>query len=150
MVHLLDVNVLVALFDPGHLHHQTAHEWFARTREAGWATSPLTENGFVRVVSNPAYPGRRTTVADAVGRLRRFAACEFHIHWPDDVSILRENTLEPSHLAGHGELTDAYLLTLAVFHGGALATFDRSIRTGAVPGFRPEFLTLLPGGREGS
>lgn len=137
------MNVLVALFDPGHLHHQAAHKWFARTREGGWATSPQTENGFVRVVSNPAYPGRRTTVADAVARLRRFAASGHHTPWPDDVSILREQVLDPSHLAGHGEITDAYLLALAVHHQGALATFDPSIRTSAVPGFRPEFLTVL-------
>jgi toxin-antitoxin system PIN domain toxin len=146
LTHLLDVNVLVALFDPGHLHHEAAHEWFSAVREEGWATSPTTENGFVRVVSNPAYPGRRTTVADAVARLRQFAASGHHTHWPDDVSILQEEILDASHLAGHGEVTDAYLLALAVHHGGTLATFDRSIRTTAVPDFEPGNLTVLPAG----
>jgi toxin-antitoxin system PIN domain toxin len=145
-IHLLDVNVLVALFDPGHLHHQVAHEWFGAAREEGWATSPTTENGFVRVVSNPAYPGRRTTVADAVARLRRFAASGHHTHWPDDVSILQEQVLEASHLAGHREVTDAYLLALAVHHRGALATFDRSVRTTAVQGSEARHLTVLPAG----
>ena len=100
----------------------------------------------MRVVSNPAYPGRRTTVADAVARLRRFAASGHHTHWPDDVSVLQERVLEASHLAGHGEVRDAYLLALAVHHRGALATFDRSIRTTAVPAFEPGHLTVLPAG----
>lgn len=111
------------------------------------SSSPLTENGFARVVSNPGYPGRRTTVADAVARLRRFASAGHHTPWPDDVSVLQGETLDPSHLAGHGEITDAYLLALAMHHQGALATFDRSVRTAAVPGFRAEHLTVLPVGR---
>ena len=77
-VALLDVNVLIALFDPGHLHHEAAHGWFASAEPRAWASCPLTENGFVRVLSNPGYPGRRTTVADAVGRLRRFTETSSH------------------------------------------------------------------------
>ena len=146
LICLLDVNVLVALFDPGHLHHEAAHEWFAAVRAEGWATSPTTENGFVRVVSNPAYPGRRTTVADAVARLRQFAASGHHTQWPDDVSVLQEQVLEASHLAGHREVTDAYLLALVVRRGGTLATFDRSVRTTAVRGFEAGHLTVLPPG----
>jgi predicted nucleic acid-binding protein len=69
VVTLLDVNVLVALFDPVHVHHEAAHKWFGQNRKSGWATCPLTENGMVRVLSNPAYPGRRTTVHDAIRRL---------------------------------------------------------------------------------
>jgi hypothetical protein len=100
----------------------------------------------VRVVSNPAYPGRRTTVADAVARLRQFAASGHHTHWPDHVSILREQVLEALHLAGHREVTHAYLLALAVHHRGSLATFDRSIRTTAVPAFEVGHLTVLTAG----
>ena len=83
VIHLLDVNVLVALFDPSHIHHEAAHAWFGPRREEGWATCPLTENGMVRVLSNPAYPGRRTTVADAVSRLTAFAASGHRKFWPD-------------------------------------------------------------------
>jgi predicted nucleic acid-binding protein len=104
----------------------------------------MTENGFVRVVSSPAYPGRRTTVADAVERLRRFAGSGNHTRWSDDISILDEGGIYASHLAGHREVTDAYLLALAVHHQGALATFDRSIRTEAAPGFGAPNLTVLP------
>ncbi len=140
---LLDVNVLVALFDPGHVHHEAAHRWFFVARPGGWATCPLTENGLVRVLSNPAYPGRRTTVADAVDRLRRFTESGDHVHWPDDVSLLRPDELDGSRLRGHREITDAYLLALAVRHDGALATFDRSVRTAAVPGFEPRHLAVI-------
>ena len=143
MIHLLDVNLLVALFDPGHLHHEAAHRWFSAAREDGWATCPMTENGFVRVISNPAYPGRRTRVADAVARLRRFSESGGHTHWPDDVSILQAEMFDPSHLAGHGEVTDVYLLGLAVLHEGTFATFDRSVRTSAVPGFQTGHLIVL-------
>ena len=143
MIHLLDVNVLVALFDPVHVHHEAAHAWFAHARGSGWASCPMTENGFVRVVSNPAYPGRRTTVGDAGDRLRRFAESGGHTHWPDDVSILHRGTLDVGHLGGYREITGAYLLALAVRHGGALATFDRSVRTVAVPGSGPEHLVVL-------
>ncbi|MEJ2206616.1 MAG: PIN domain-containing protein [Gemmatimonadota bacterium] len=143
MTWLLDVNVLVALFDPEHVHHEAAHRWFAGARSAGWATCPLTENGLVRVVSNPAYPGRRTTVADAVSRLRQFTDSGNHVHWPDDVSLLRPDELDGSQLTGHREITDAYLLALAVRHDGALATFDRSVRTAAVPAFEPRHLVAI-------
>jgi toxin-antitoxin system PIN domain toxin len=143
VAYLLDVNVLVALFDPEHVHHEAAHRWFGAARPEGWATCPLTENGFVRVVSNPAYPGRRTTVADALARLRRFAAVGDHAHWPDDVSILRPGDVDAARLAGHREITDAYLLALAVRHGGALVTFDRSVRTDAVPGFEARHLVVV-------
>ena len=144
MIHLLDVNLLVALFDPGHVHHEAAHRWFAAAREDGWATCPITESGFVRVVSNPAYPGRRTRVAHAVARLRRFSESGGHTHWPDDVSILQTEAFDPSHLAGHREVTDVYLLGLAVLHEGTFTTFDRSVRTSAVQGFQPEHLIVLP------
>ena len=144
MIHLLDVNLLVALFDPGHMHHEAAHRWFSGAREDGWATCPMTENGFVRVLSNPAYPGRRTRVADAVARLRRFSESGGHTHWPDDVSILQAEAFDPSHLAGHREVTDVYLLGLAVRHEGTFATFDRSVRTSAVSGFQTEHLKVLP------
>lgn len=79
MTALLDVNFLVALFDPMHLHHEAAHEWFGRNRGGGWATCPLTENGFVRVVSNPRYPGRGTSTRDAIARLAEIRRSADHV-----------------------------------------------------------------------
>ncbi|HEY7215024.1 MAG TPA: hypothetical protein VIC28_10365 [Thermoanaerobaculia bacterium] len=72
MVALLDVNVLVALFDPDHVHHEAAHTWFAAHRGAGWATCPLTENGLIRILSNPAYAATLETPAALVRRLEAF------------------------------------------------------------------------------
>jgi len=142
-VYLLDVNVLIALFDPGHIHHDTAHDWFAAVGSRAWATCPLTENGFVRILSNPAYPGRRTTVADAVERLGLLARSEQHVFWADDVSVLDPSLIDAAELAGHRDITDAYLLALAVAHGGALATFDASVRIPPAMGAKPHHLAVL-------
>jgi uncharacterized protein len=87
MVALLDVNVLIALFDPAHVHHEAAHAWLEVNRKYGWATCALTENAFVRVLSNPAYPGRGTTVGDAVLRLQVFCSEQEHEFWPDSISL---------------------------------------------------------------
>jgi toxin-antitoxin system PIN domain toxin len=146
MIHLLDVNVLVALFDPNHVHHEAAHAWFTSARGSGWSTCPLTENGLVRVLSTPAYPGRRTTVADAVDRLQRFTLSGNHTRWADDISLLDPAHVDAGHLSGHREVTDVYLLALAVHHGGALATFDRTLRTGAVLGAEEKHLVVLTPG----
>lgn len=134
MISLLDVNVLVALFDPAHVHHDVAHAWFDTHRREGWATCPLTENGFVRVVSNPAYPGALTTVRDAIERMRRFVDAEEHTFWPATSSITDRELLSPTHVGGHRQITDVYLLALGVLNGGRLATFDAAIPVDAVHG----------------
>lgn len=138
---LLDVNVLIALFDPDHLHHESAHRWFAAHRTTGWATCPLTENGLVRIVSNPAYSPIAERPATLASRLRAFCESGDHRFWPDDVS-LRDGTLFTLEI-GHRKLTDTYLLGLAVRHAGRLATFDRAITVRSVRGARPEHLTLI-------
>lgn len=143
LVSLLDVNVLVALFDPEHLHHEHAHAWFASHRDEGWATCPITENGLVRVVSNPRYPGSRTTVEDIIGRLARFRRSEGHRFWPDSVSCTDADRLAMGQLQCHRQLTDAYLLALAVAHEGRLATFDRAVVSALVLGAGPEHLEIL-------
>jgi hypothetical protein len=131
---LLDVNVLVALFDPDHVHHDVAHDWFADRGRSGWATCPFTEAGFIRVLSNPAYGGGAIRARDLVGRLRRFCRSGGHVFWPDDLSLLDESVFDASHVAGHRQLTDIYLLGLAHTRGGYLATFDRGIPMRAVKG----------------
>jgi hypothetical protein len=132
MVALLDVNVLVALFDPTHVHHEAAHDWFGPARARGWATCPITELGLIRVLSNPVYSGRRTTALDARQRLAQFAATGGHVFWPDTVSLRDDDIFDLGSTMGHRQLTDTYLLATAVANGGALATFDRGIaRAGA-------------------
>ena len=143
VVHLLDVNVLVALFDPDHVHHEIAHDWFADHREAGWATSPITENGFVRVLSNPAYGGEVTRAADVLDRLREFRASGHHHFWPDVVSLADQTLFRAGHLRGHRQLTDVYLLGLATRMKGRLATFDRSMPVDAVVGADPKAVAAI-------
>ena len=143
MAALLDANVLVALFDPEHIHHEAAHRWFERNRARGWATCPLTENALVRVVSSPLYPGRRTTVDDATRRLEVFCRQPDHTFWHDSVSFRDPSCIRSPSLQGHRQVTDAYLLALAVTNRGSLATFDRKIPIAAVVGALAEHLALL-------
>jgi toxin-antitoxin system PIN domain toxin len=141
---LLDVNVLVALFDPDHVHHDAAHAWLGTNRSAGWATCPLTENALVRILANPAYSGAREQPTQIVRRLQTFCASGHHLFWPDDIS-LRDARLFASKLPiGHQQLTDIYLLGLAKKNDGSLATFDRTIPLTAVVGAKREHLTVIP------
>jgi uncharacterized protein len=142
-VALLDVNVLVALFDPDHVHHDLAHDWFADDGRAAWATCPMTENGFVRVLSNPAYGGSVPRVPDLVARLRRFCASRGHVFWEESLSLRDEKVFDAAMLAGHRQLTDIYLLGLAHTRGGRLATFDRSISLRAVKGASTKDLAVI-------
>jgi len=143
MIALLDVDVLVALFDPAHLHHEAAHAWLKSNRKSGWATCPITENGFVRVVSHPAYPGSRVTVADAVERLGRFVEADDHHFWPDSTSLRRSSRLDASRLEGHDRIRGAYLLLLAAQNEGCLVTFDAEVPLDAVPQSTPDQVVVL-------
>ena len=97
-VALLDVNVLVALFDPAHANHEDAHTWFGRNRKYGWATCPISENGCVRVLSNPAYPTVEATPSEVAERLRSFCSATEHHFWPDSVSLMDESLFRPAML----------------------------------------------------
>ena len=125
---LLDVNLLVALFDPDHLHHDLAHDWFADNRHRGWATCAVTENGFVRVLANPAYGSAVSRPADLVARLQQLSDIEGHQFWADSVS-LRDPALFDCSRVGHRQLTDVYLLGLAQKNGEAKLTHYRIDRT---------------------
>lgn len=131
---LLDVNVLVALFDPDHVHHDTAHDWFADSRRGGWATCPLTENGVVRILSNLRYSPAAESSSKIVERLRGICASGHHVFWADDVSLRDVSRFVAGTPVSHKQVTDVYLLGLAKRHGGRLATFDRTIPLAAVPG----------------
>lgn len=140
---LLDVNVLVALFNPAHVHHDTAHDWFAEERASGWATCPLTENGFLRVLSDPARGEEAGQMPDLVNRLRKFCGSGGHEFWPDAISLRDERLFNVSLARGHKQITDVYLLGLATKRGGRLVTFDRTIPIGAVKGARRELLEVV-------
>jgi toxin-antitoxin system PIN domain toxin len=131
---LLDVNVVIALIDPNHLHHDIAHEWFARVGAATWATCPIVENGVIRILGNPNYPlgdasGSPAKVAAILGSLRDAPG---HVFWPDDMSLLDTDLIALDTILSSRHVTDTYLLALAVKHGGQLATFDRRLTTSAV------------------
>lgn len=140
---LLDINVLVALFDPDHVHHELAHDWFADHRTAGWASCPLTENGLIRVLANPRYGSPNASLRSVREAVRRFLASDEHEFWPDDVSIADDTLFNVGALAGHRQITDVYLLGLATRREGHLVTFDRSIPVKAVVGADRESLTLI-------
>jgi len=129
---LIDINVLIALIDPNHVAHDAAHRWFAETGSASWATCPLTENGVVRIVGHPKYPnsaGSPAAVAPIVLRLRKLPG---HVFWNDDLSLVASDLVDVDQITTPGQVTDSYLLALAVKNGGQLATFDRRLSTRAV------------------
>ncbi len=140
---LLDVNVLVALAWPNHIHHPAAIAWFQVHHRAGWATCPLTESGFVRVSSNrQAIPTARG-VPEALAVLRRWRAQPGHGFWTDDVSIAACDEVDAGRIAGYRQVTDAHLLALAVRRAGRLVTFDRGVADLAADPGHVEVLTLL-------
>jgi toxin-antitoxin system PIN domain toxin len=128
--YLLDVNLLLALSDPMHVHHDVAHTWFAETGAQAWATCPLTENGFVRVASHPRYPNRPGDVGAVLALLRRFCAAHGHHFWTEDISI--RDLVASDAIITHAQITDIFLLGLAVHKSGKLATLDQHLPVKAI------------------
>lgn len=139
---LFDVNVLLALLDANHLHHTLARKWFEQEIPHGWASCAITQNGVVRILSQPGYPNP-LPVRGAAQRLRRATEQPHHTFWPSAVSLLDPTFIEIDRLYGPKQITDAYLLALAVAHDGRLVTLDRNLPTSAVPAAKPEHLVLL-------
>ena len=139
---LLDVNVLVALLDGGHLHHRSATAWLARHERAGWASCPLTQNGCIRILSLSNYVNSQPPAAVAQ-RLAQALAGAQHEFWPDSLSIVEPERLVWQHVLGSRQVTDAYLLALAVDRGGRLVTFDRGMSIAAVEGAAKRHLVTL-------
>jgi len=128
--YLLDVNALLALTDPMHIHHDLTRAWYIGRRRGAWATCPITENGYVRIASNPNYPNRPGDAFAVLGVLRRLCALPDHQFWAEDVSI--RDMLDDAAFVSHTHITDAYLLGLAAAKRGKLATLDRGIPVHAV------------------
>ncbi|MBS0318222.1 MAG: PIN domain-containing protein [Proteobacteria bacterium] len=129
---LLDVSVLIALFDSEHVHHGVASEWFAAEASQGWATCPLTQNGCLRILSASGYPNS-APVAVVADILAEAASDPSHEFWPNDISLLESGVLVWNNLLTGRHLTDVYLLALAARRGGRLVTLDRGIPLAAVP-----------------
>ena len=143
MVALLDVSILIALFDASHVHHQVSHDWFEDQRSSGWATCPLTENGFIRVASSPLLFDPPKRPAEAVEELRAFCESGHHYFWPDAVSITDAKIFRQEMIRGHKQVADIYLLGLATTRDGALATLDQSVSLAGVKGATQKNLIVI-------
>jgi toxin-antitoxin system PIN domain toxin len=139
---LLDVNVLIALLDAGHVHHGAARSWLDANIEQGWASCPITQNGCLRIMSADAYP-RSQPVAVVAERLREAAAMTFHEFWPDEISVLDPVRFEQGRWLASRQIADAYLLALAVHRNGVFVTLDRGVDPGLVRGAAPQHLVMI-------
>ena len=139
-VFLLDVNVLVALSWPGHQFHDRTQHWFGRHCSNGWATCPITQAGFVRILSNPAFSPRAVAPAEAIRVLEITVSHPRHQFWKDDLPLTDAVLAFRSKLVGHQQITDAYLLGLVMHKKGKLATLDHSISKLLPLGTRAESL----------
>lgn len=140
-MHLLDVNVLIALLDAGHVHHSRAKAFFKKAAPAGWATCPLTENGLLRILGNPSYPNGPGSPGEARKLLAHLTALPGHQFWPDGPSLLDPKTFPQ--LPAFRHLTDAWLLALSVSRQARFATFDQGIDPALIPG-GPAAFYLIP------
>ncbi|MGH8229557.1 MAG: TA system VapC family ribonuclease toxin [Steroidobacteraceae bacterium] len=139
---LLDVNVLIALLDSDHVSHQTALSWFVAHAQEGWASCPITQNGCVRIMSNPSYPNPLPVQA-LVNRLADACNQPVHKFWADESSLLDASAFDAARIHGPRQITDVYLLGLAVRHDGVLVTFDRGIPIAAVRNATPRNVLVL-------
>ena len=125
---LLDVNVLVAMTWPSHVHHALARRWFLANAAAGWATCPMTQCAFVRISSNARIMEDAVPPQEARRLLQQLIRHAHHVFWPDSLAFVEED-IPAGYLVGHRQVTDAYLLGLALRNGGRLATLDAGVRS---------------------
>lgn len=124
---LLDVNVLIALGWKGHPDHVRAQNWFRKNNQAGWATCPFTQAAFVRIVSNPAFSSDAVLPVEALDLLAANLKHPTHQFWASSISLRDAVRQFEERLVGHQQVTDAYLLGLAIHKKGRLATLDRGV-----------------------
>jgi hypothetical protein len=139
---MLDVNVLLALFDQDHADHARARTWLESEIQHGWASCAITQNGFVRIISQHAYPSP-VPPRDALELLAEATTTPHHDFWPCSVSLADPEAVDARHVRSSRQLTDIYLLALAVAHGGRLVTFDRSIPLAAARRATEHHLVVL-------
>ena len=139
---LLDINVLIALLDAQHIHHRMASAWLEKHIDQGWSSCPLTQNGVIRIMSQPSYPNPLPPAVTAE-RLAEATATAWHQFWPDDISLLNKNILNWEAVLGSRQITDCYLLALAVHHHARFASFDRRVNLSAVPAAAHDHLAII-------
>lgn len=124
---LLDVNILIAMAWPKHPAHEKVQEWLSRHAREGWATCPMTQTAFVRILSNPAFSANALSPTGAIAVLQANLRHPSHSFWPDDLPFTQALESLTTRLSGHKQVTDSYLLGLAIHKKGKLATMDQSI-----------------------
>jgi toxin-antitoxin system PIN domain toxin len=139
---LLDVNVLIALFDANHVHHERCMRWLDEHVAQGWASCPLTQNGCVRILSQKSYPNAVPAEHAAV-RLHEATQDPAHQFWPDSISLLEPGAIDWRRLLSGRHLSDAYLLALAVTRRGRLVTLDEAVPLAAVKGAGARHLVVI-------
>jgi toxin-antitoxin system PIN domain toxin len=139
--YLFDVNVLLAMFDPGHEHHRAARHWWDTRSDDEWCTCPITENGFLRIASGSGYPRILERLPDLIVIFKTLCNAPDHRYWPADVFL--SDVVPPKTPITSAKTTDIYLLALAIAHGGKLATFDKHIPARMLPGGE-DAIELIP------
>jgi len=143
MVALLDVNVLVALAWPNHVHHEASRRWFLTNQRHGWATCPLTETAFVRVSSNPAAIPTAVSPGEATAMLGALTSLAHHAFWPDDLRFGDARYYALGQVGGFRQVMDAHLLALAIRHEGRLVSFDAGLALVRPPSAPARALVLV-------
>ena len=141
---LFDINVLIAIIDPAHVFHESIHRWLQIHVGETWATCPLTENGFVRILAQPAYRSGPFTAVEAIDALARMKAVpdRKHVFWSDTISICDGSVVRANRIAGPKQITDVYLAALALRNKGRLVTFDGGVAWQAVAGAEANLITI--------
>lgn len=142
-VALLDANVLIGLLSEDSEFHTAAQRWFLQNARKGWATCPFTQAAFVRIVSNPAASKSGIRPAQAIEVLEENLLHPNHEFWKDDLTLAEATATFRDLLSGHQQITDAYLLGLALRYKGRLATFDKGIAALASSAHLGYLITLL-------
>jgi hypothetical protein len=142
---LLDVNVLIAMAWPNHVHHVAVLDWLGAPGTIPFATCPVTQSGFIRVSSNArAIPAARSP-REAQALLRQITELPGHSFWHDDVDLAGDARVAWDRVGGHAQVTDAHLLAIALRHSGRLATLDRGIVDLVPAGAQPGCVLVIPG-----
>jgi len=140
--HLLDLNVLIALVDPAHQHYQKVQDWFISPGRYKLGLSPLTEAGFLRVTTNPGYPPKARSFAEAIAILQALKGHAEYWYWEIGESWVTLTAPFAARIFGHQQVTDAYLLGLAIKENGVLVTFDKGVQYMAGAEFSRNVLLL--------
>lgn len=136
---LPDVNVLVGWLWPRHQTHAAATAWMSSIRNEAWSTCPITEMGFLRIVTSPSFSPLAPRWKEAAETLHTETHKNpMHLFWPDSLPLLKIDQQFGSRIQGHNQITDAYLLALAMHHQGRMVTFDYRMASLAPKGSQEE------------